>query len=140
MSTEPASKPSMPLPRPSTLSAPFWRAAREHRLTLQRCADCQTWIYYPRTFCTNCLSEKLEWQQTSGMGRVYSFTVVRRASTAAFADKVPYVHAIVQLDEGPHMTTNIVNCAIEDVRVDMPVRAVFEDHTDEIALVKFEPA
>jgi uncharacterized OB-fold protein len=130
---------STPLPRPSPVSAPFWQAAREHRLELQHCSECGRWQYYPRPYCVTCLSEKLEWRPTGGRGTVYSFTVIRRASTAAFADQVPYVHAIVELDEGPHMTTNIVDCPLEQVRIGMRVQAVFEDRTDEIALVKFRP-
>ncbi|MDZ7726768.1 MAG: OB-fold domain-containing protein [Dehalococcoidia bacterium] len=70
---------------------------------------------------------------------MYSFTVDRRGSAPAFVDKAPYVIAIIELEEGPHMTSNIVGCEIEDVRIGMPVEAVYEDVTDEITLVKFRP-
>jgi uncharacterized OB-fold protein len=71
---------------------------------------------------------------------VYSFTIVRRPATPAFADKVPYVYAIVELEEGVRMTANIVGCRPEEVRVDMPVRAVFEPAGDDVSLVQFAPA
>jgi uncharacterized OB-fold protein len=75
----------------------------------------------------------------SGGGKVYSFTIVRRAMNPAFAEDVPYVYAIVELDEGPRLMTNIVGCAPEDVRVDMPVKAVYDRVTSEITLLKFQP-
>jgi uncharacterized OB-fold protein len=76
----------------------------------------------------------------SGNATVYSYTVARRPTHPAFADRVPYVIAIVELAEGPRMTTNLVGCAADDVRIGMSVRAVFEDLDDEIALVNFEPS
>lgn len=107
-------------------------------MVLQYCSRCDRYQYYPRPFCTRCLNADLEWRQVSGRGHVYSFTVVRRAATAAFADKVPYVHAIVELDEGPRMTTNIVRCAPHEVSIGLPVRAVFHDAFVGVALVFFE--
>jgi len=71
---------------------------------------------------------------------VYSYTVARRPTHPAFADRVPYVIAIVELEEGPRMTTNVVGCEPDDVHIGMPVRATFEDVDEEIALVCFEPA
>jgi uncharacterized protein len=127
-----------PLPKPSPTSRPFWEAARRHELNLQRCIGCRAFIYYPRDRCPNCFSDRLEWERVSGRGRVYSYTVVRRASSRAFAD-APYVLAIVELAEGPRMTTDIV-APPERVRVDMPVEVFFDDVTPEHTLVKFKPA
>jgi uncharacterized OB-fold protein len=127
-----------PLPKPSPVSAPFWESAHRHELKLQYCAACKAFIYYPRNRCPSCFSEDLEWQPVSGRGKVYSYTVVRRASARSFADG-PYVLAIVQLDEGPRITTNIV-AAPEQVNVDMPVSVYFDDVTPERTLVKFKPA
>jgi hypothetical protein len=76
----------------------------------------------------------------SGCGRVYSFTIVRRAMNPAFAEDVPYVYAIVELEEGPRLMTNVVGCPPESVRVDMPVKAVYDRVTPEHTLLKFEPA
>jgi uncharacterized OB-fold protein len=128
-----------PLPVPSDVSAPYWEGLTAGELRLQRCGDCGRYVFYPRSVCPHCLGEGLEWVPTSGRGRVYSFTIVRRAMNPAFAAEVPYVFAIVELDEGPRVTTNIVNCAPEDVRVDMPVKAAYDSVTSELALLKFEP-
>jgi uncharacterized OB-fold protein len=125
-----------PLPRPTPTSRPFWEAARRHELSLQRCAACKAFIYYPRERCPHCFSDRLSWERVSGRGKVYSYTVVRRASSRAFAE--PYVLAIVELEEGPRMTTNI-DAAPESVKVGMPVVAQFEDVTPECTLVKFRP-
>jgi len=127
-----------PLPKPSPVSAPFWEAARRHELKLQYCGACNAFIYYPRDRCPNCFSEGMEWRPVSGRGKVYSYTVVRRASSRAFADG-PYVLAIVELEEGPRMTTNIV-APPEQVRVEMPVTVCFDDVTPQHTLVKFKPA
>ena len=129
-----------PLPEPSAISAPFWEGLRAGELNLQRCLECERHVFYPRSVCPHCLSNRLEWTAASGRGRVYSYTVVRRAMNPAFAADVPYVFAIVELDEGPRMTTNIVNCGSDEVRVDMPVKATYDNVTPEMALLKFEPA
>jgi uncharacterized protein len=126
-----------PLPKPSATSRPFWDAAKRHELTLQRCGGCHAFIYYPRDRCPHCLSDQLQWQPVSGRGKVYSYTVVRHASTRSFSDK-PYVLAIVELDEGPRMTTNI-EAPPEAVKVGMPVTVCFDDVTPDRTLVKFKP-
>jgi uncharacterized OB-fold protein len=127
-----------PLPKPTDSSRPYWDAAKRHELMLQRCGACNALIYYPRDRCPQCLSDNLKWQPVSGRGKVYSYTVVRRASTRSFSDK-PYVLAIVELDEGVRMTTN-VEAAPETVKVGMPVSVWFDDVTPERTLVKFKPA
>lgn len=127
-----------PLPKPSPTSRPFWDAAKRHELMLQRCAGCSKFIYYPRDRCPYCFGDKLEWRPVSGKGKIYSYTVVRRASARSFADG-PYVLAIVELAEGPRMTTNIA-APPEQVRVDMPVTVHFDDVTPDRTLVKFKPA
>lgn len=127
-----------PLPTPSPDSRPFWDAAKRHELHLPRCRDCDQFFFYPRHLCPQCLGSNLEWQRVSGNGTVYSFTVVRRPPNKLFID-VPYVLAIVELDEGPRLTTNIVGCAPQAVRCGSPVTVVFEDVTPETTLVKFRP-
>jgi len=136
MSTEYAK----PLPRPSELTRPFWDGLRERELRLQKCGDCDAFVFYPRPACTRCMGERLEWTAVSGRGRVYTFTIVRRANIPAFQTDVPYVFAIVELDEGPRLATNVIGCDPEAVRVDMPVKAAYDDVTEEISLLKFEPA
>ena len=128
-----------PLPEPSDVSRPYWEGLTEGELRLQRCAQCRRYVFYPRRFCPHCLCERLDWVPASGRGKVYSYTIVRRAMNPAFAAEVPYVFAIVELEVGPRVTTNIVNCPPEDVRVDMPVKAAYDRVTAEISLLKFEP-
>lgn len=126
-----------PLPKPTPTSRPFWDAARRHELSLQRCGACHKFVYYPRERCPHCFSDKLGWERASGRGKIYSYTVVRRASSRAFDQ--PYVLAIVELDEGVRMTTDI-EAPPESVKVGMPVAVYFDDVTPERTLVKFKPA
>jgi uncharacterized OB-fold protein len=127
-----------PLPKPSPTSRPYWEAARRHELQLQHCGACGDFIYYPRPRCPNCMSDNLKWERVSGRGKLYSYTIVRRASTRSFADG-PYVLAIVELDEGPHMTTNLI-APHDQLKIGMPVAVHFDDVTPDHTLVKFKPA
>jgi len=131
-----------PLPTPLSpeLTRPFWEAARRHELFMPRCTMCDYVFFYPRSECPRCLSTNLEWVKVSGRARLHSFTVVQQPANAAFRDDVPYVYAVVQLDEGPRLVSNIVQCDIDTLRVDMPLEAVFDDVTPEWTLVKFKPA
>ncbi len=131
-----------PLPNPvnAELTRPFWEAAQRHELVMPRCKTCANLFFYPRESCPNCLSDDLEWVPVSGTGRVYSYTVVYQPANPAFQDEVPYIYAMIQLDEGPRMISNLVQCPIEAAKVDMPVTAIFEDVTPEVSLVKFKPA
>jgi uncharacterized protein len=126
-----------PLPNPSSITAPFWQGTKRHELLTQRCKDCRQYIFYPRSHCPHCFSLALEWLKCSGRGKVYSYTIIRRAALPGFAQDVPYILAIIELEEGPRLTSNIVGCKPEEVRIDMPVMAVFEDVTPEVTLVKF---
>jgi|TARA_B100001971_G_scaffold155637_1_gene145140 hypothetical protein len=86
------------------------------------------------------MSSKLEWTQVSGKGRLYSFTLVRQPVNPVFQEDVPYAYAMVQLAEGPRMISNIVECDVTALEIDMPLEAVFDDVTPECTLVKFKPA
>ena len=129
-----------PFPRSTAESEPFWRGAREHQLLIQRCANCSTHIFYPRVLCPQCSGQALEWVRASGKGTIYSYTVIRRAALPSFAQDVPYIFAIVELEEGPRMATNIVSCRTEEVRIGLPVKVSFDDMTPEVTLVKFQLA
>jgi hypothetical protein len=129
-----------PLPVPSRVTKPFWDAARQHRLSIQRCGACHEYIFYPRAICPHCASEDLSWTDVSGRATLYSYTIARKATARPWAEDVPYVIAIVELEEGPRMTSNIVGCPVDDVRIGMPLIASFDDVSDEITLVKFRPA
>jgi uncharacterized OB-fold protein len=129
-----------PLPSPDPLTAPFWEGARAHKLRLPRCKDCGEVHFYPRCACPQCASVQLEWIDASGEGTIYSFTVVHRAPSPAFKDKLPYVVAVIALAEGPHLMTNIGGCAPENVRVGMPVEVAWEDVDPVVTLPYFVPA
>ncbi len=128
-----------PLPHPNEVSQPFWDAAKRHELQIQRCNACGIYIFYPREACSECLAADLIWIPVSGRGRLYSYTIAQAPTHPAFADDVPYVIAIIELEEGPHITTNLVGCPIEDVTIGIPVVAAFEDVSAEMTLVKFRP-
>ncbi|MEL0081875.1 MAG: Zn-ribbon domain-containing OB-fold protein [Gammaproteobacteria bacterium] len=128
-----------PVPAITDVSRPFWQAAREHRLEIQRCDDCGEWIFYPRQVCSECLSSALSWRQVSGLGSVYSYTILHVPPHPGLADELPLIVAVVKLDEGPQLTTNIVDCPPQNLTVDMPVSACFDDVDDNTTLVKFRP-
>ena len=131
-----------PLPNPlhQEASQPFWDAAKRHELLMPRCKRCDRLFFYPREVCPVCLQADIDWQPVSGRGRVHSFTVIHQPANPAFREDVPYVYAMIQLEEGTRMISNVVGCPPGDVHIDMPVAAVYEDVTPEVTLVKFRPA
>jgi len=129
-----------PLPAPDAATAPYWAAVREGRLAMPRCTDCGSYHFYPHTLCPKCGSTQLVWTDCSGRGEVYSFTIVHRAPSPAFAALVPYVVATIRLDEGTHLMTNVIGCPPDAVRIGMKVRVKFQKFNDEATLPLFEPA
>jgi len=126
-----------PLPEITTVSKPFYKAAREHKLLIQRCTDCQKNIFYPKSLCPHCLSSNLEWFESSGKGKAYSFTVVEGGAPEAFQDAVPYVLGVIDLEEGVRMLSWIVDCDPKEVKCDMDVEVTFRDLNEDIALPMF---
>lgn len=126
-----------PLPVVDPSTRPFWEAAKAHRLVLQRCRDCGTHIFYPRANCTACYSDRLEWKEAGGEGTVYSYTIAHRPAGPAFKEDLPYVVAIIALEEGPRILSNIVTKDMANVAIGSKVRVIFEDVTEEITLPKF---
>jgi hypothetical protein len=128
----------IPVPTPET--RPFWEAARRHQLVLPRCRACGRLHYHPRAACPFCLSGDLDWQPVSGRGRLTTFTVVHRG-LPNFPLGVPYVLAIVELDEGPRMMTNLVGVEPDParLRIGMRVEVAFADVSEQIALPHFRP-
>jgi uncharacterized OB-fold protein len=129
-----------PIPSPSPDTAPYWAAAKEHRLELPYCPSCQQFFWFPRPFCPRCASWQIEWRGASGRGKVYTYAVQWRPQMPGFETELPYITAIVQLDEGPRLMTNLVEVRYDAVACDMPVEVVFADINDEVALPKFRPA
>ena len=113
----------LPEPRPSALTAPHWQGCAEGVLRVQRCADCQHYEFPPQPVCSACQSTRLEWVNSSGSGTLYSYTVVHRPQRPEF--EVPYVAAIIELDEGWHMLSNIVDCDINALSVGQRLQACF---------------
>jgi uncharacterized protein len=130
---------SRPAPEVTKHAAPFWAAARERRLVIQHCPKCGQYQHYPRPWCTNCLNDNLEFVESPGFGTIYTFTVIRRAANPAFAGRVPYVLAFVDLDEGVRFVSNIVDCDPDAIAIGQRVQARFEDVDDEHTVVLFAP-
>jgi uncharacterized OB-fold protein len=128
-----------PVPVPTKETQPYWDGCKQHELRVQKCAACDHHQFYPRLYCTTCMSDRVEWIKTLGRAKVLSYTIIYRPVTQAFAGNVPYVVALVTLDEGPQMMTNIVGCEPEKVHIGMPVQVTFDDWTEEISVPKFKP-
>jgi len=128
-----------PLPRPTDTTRPYWDGLKAHRVRLQRCEECGRWIFYPRPRCPACASRKLAWHDVSGEGKLYTFTVARIPTLPEFADEMPQLLAVVELDEGPHLNTTIVGAAPEALRVGERVRPVFDDRPGEVTLLRYTP-
>lgn len=130
-----------PLPVPTPTSQPFWDGLRKHEVHIQRCTACGNYIFYPRSNCPFCLSPELEWKQVSGNGTLYTFTIARRPTAPPFADEVPQKLAVVELDEGPRLTSTLVNLPEDQIKIGMRLKPVFDDLPDaEITLLRYEPA
>jgi len=128
-----------PVPVVNPWARPFWEAAREERLIIQQCADCKKHIFYPRIACPDCFSDNVVWVEASGRGTIYTFTVVENNAPSAFIGDIPYVVAVIRLEEGVQMLSNVVDCDPYSLRCDMPVEVVFEKLNDEFTLPKFKP-
>jgi uncharacterized OB-fold protein len=128
-----------PLPVPTPESQPFWDAVRRHELRLQRCQACGQFWFPPSNVCPECLSPAWAWELVSGRGTVFSFVVMHRAYHPGFKDALPYNVAVIELEEGPRLVSNVVDCRNEELYVGMPVEVAFDDVTDTVTLPKFRP-
>jgi uncharacterized OB-fold protein len=132
--------PTKNLPASTPETAEYWAGCRRHELLIQCCASCGAHQFYPRILCTSCSGRSLQWVRACGRGTIASFTVVRRAVSEAYAAEVPYVVALIRLEEGPTLMSNVVGCAVEAVTMGMPVEVVFEDWPGDVSVPKFRPA
>ena len=130
---------SKPVPVVSPWAKPFWDAAREHRLVIQRCDACHNNIFYPRIACPHCGADEPGWVDASGKGTIYSYTVVENNAPSTFAPDMPFVIAVIKLDEGVQMLSNVVECDPYEVTCDMPVEVTFERRDDEFTMPVFRP-
>jgi uncharacterized OB-fold protein len=135
-----AEAPRKPLPVPTPETAPYWEGLKQHELRIQRCRDCNRAYFYPRPFCPQCFSWNVEWFTASGKARLHTYEIVHRAAPA-FAPDAPYVLAVVELEEGPRMMTNLVDVTPDPAKLplDMPLEIVYDQVSNEITLPKFRP-
>lgn len=117
----------IPLPRPDADTQPYWDAAAQGKLLYQHCLDCESAQFPPRSLCAHCQGGRLEWRESAGHGRIASYTEVARAPSAAFRDQVPYVLALVDLDEGFRMMVNIVEGDRGLLAIGAATRTVFRE-------------
>ncbi len=132
-------QPRKPVPVPTPETEPYWEGCLQGELRLQRCRACDHVQFPPRRYCSGCLSDDIAWEHASGHGTVRSWTVVRQSMAPGFRAEVPYVMALVALAEGPTMLSGLRGCAIEDVRIGMPVEVEFEERSEEIHVPDFHP-
>ena len=129
-----------PIPQPE--SDFYWEKCKEHELWLRHCKACNNAYFYPRDICPGCFSRDTDWIQSSGKATLHAFAIVHRAPVPAFRGKEPFVTAIVELEGGARMPTNIVDCEAdpEHIKIGMALQVTFDDLDDKVSLPKFRPA
>jgi uncharacterized OB-fold protein len=124
-------------PQPTEVSAGFWKAAKRHELVVQRCGGCGVRRHYPQMLCPACQSAEWDWTPVSGRGTIYSFTVTHQAFHPAFADRVPYVVATIELEEGIRMVSDLPDDDVDSVAIGMEVAVFYDDIDDDLTLPRF---
>ncbi len=128
-----------PLPLITKLSRVFYDGCKENKLLFQKCEDCNEIIFFPKELCPKCMGHNLAWKESKGKGKIYTFTVTYDFAPPEFMEDVPYALAIINLDEGFSMMSNIVECDFDKLTCEMPVEVVFDPVTVEITLPRFRP-
>ncbi|MGV0654061.1 Zn-ribbon domain-containing OB-fold protein [Mycolicibacterium thermoresistibile] len=132
---------SRPMPIATPTTQPFWDALAEHKIRIQYSPSTGRYVFYPRVLAPGTLADDLQWREISGAGSLYTFTVAHRPVSPHFADAVPQILAVVEWDEGPRFSTEIVNAAPEELTVGMRVKPVFTDYPEHgITMLRYEPA
>jgi uncharacterized protein len=139
MADAPDTRASAPVPALDACAAPFWDALRRDELRLPRCRACAHLLFPIGPCCSNCLGGAFDWERLDGRGQVWSYIVYHHAFSPAFADRLPYNVAIVRLDAGPQLITNVVGVAPDALSNGMRVRAVFDHADPKRSLLRFEP-
>ena len=120
----------------------FWVAMKEHKFVLWHCKVCGAW-YWPPASCRNHPNEpymeNMEWKQASGKGKVFTYTIPYWAFHPGFKDEVPYIYALIEMEEGPLFPSNVIDCDPSEIKVGLPVEIIFEDVDGEFTLPKFKP-
>ncbi len=130
----------LPLPQPDPDAQPFWDYARQGELRIQSCGDCGGLRHPPRAMCSRCGSFEVEWAAVSGRGTVYSYIVSHQAVHPALADQVPFATVLVELEEGPRLTSNLLDVEHDEIEIGMAVEVAFHPLTDEVTLPLFRRA
>ncbi|MBM3660516.1 MAG: Zn-ribbon domain-containing OB-fold protein [Actinobacteria bacterium] len=130
------------MPTPDEETAPFWAGVNEDRLLIKHCNACGANHFYPRPFCPTCWSTDVEWCAASGRATLYTWSVVYNNDLPPFNERLPYVAALVDLEEGPRMMTNVVDCPFDELAAEMPLEVVYEQVSDDpfVKLPRFRPA
>lgn len=129
-----------PLPEFRPETKPFWEGCRKHSLVLPRSKKSGQFFFYPRAFSPgDDMSSDIEWVESPGRGKVWTFSIHHMGPTKAYKEDGAYVVALVELDEGVKMMSNIVECDVNDVKIGMEVEVIFDDVTEEVTLPKFRP-
>ncbi len=128
-----------PMPKINSDNRHFWEGCQKHELRFQQCEGCGHVRWPPSDICPHCHSFETDWLISKGVGRVYTFAVYHAAFYPGFTADLPYTVAVVALDEGPRLLTNIVCCRPEQIKCEMPVGVVWEDIDERITLPKFKP-
>ena len=130
-----------PLPVADDLSQPFWEAAKQRRLVVQRCQECGYFNHPPRPACEACQSQQLQFEPVSGRGTIYSFTVMHQPNIAGFEDQIPYINILVELEEQPllFMVSNLPASDLDKIKIGGQVEVSFEEVDPDTALPQFRP-
>lgn len=126
-----------PLPQPSIDSQPFWDGLKDHRILLQTCRNCGKKRHYPRPVCDACYSMESDWTEASGRGTLYSWTETHHPFHIGFKAEVPYILVTVDLEEGVRMQSQLIGAKLDDLKLGLPVEAVFADAADGFVLPYF---
>jgi uncharacterized OB-fold protein len=130
-----------PMPEPTPVTRPFWDGLREHKIRIQYSPSAGRYVFYPRILAPGTLADDLEWREVSGAGTLYTFTVADRPTAPPWADALPQLLAIVELDEGPRLSSEMVDVDPGALHVGMRVKPVFHDYPDQdVTLLRFTGA
>jgi uncharacterized OB-fold protein len=132
--------PRFDLPSPDVETQPFWDACREGRFLVKHCRACGKDHFYPRPFCPFCWSDQVEWKEASGRGTLYTYSIVHVNDLPPFNERVPYVAAVVELDEGPKVMTNIEDAPFDALQCGAPVVLDFKAISDDVTIPVFRLA
>ena len=132
--------PPKPLPRPQDpIEQEFWNRCQDGYLYFQRCGSCSTFRHLPRYMCAKCGSPEFSWERSTGKGTLFSWTVTHQALHQAFAEDLPFIAAVVELEEGVRMATRLIDCDRDTLELDLPVELDFEPISPEFRLPVFRP-